>query len=136
MKRLQKGSFTIEATVVIPLLLFAIGIIMVLLFYCHDKNVLQGAVSEAAHIEAGRAGSEDYNELVQEKLFWFANPRIEVTEEDGHIVARGTAANSVISIRAEAKVTETAPETFIRNVRKIKRITGGEDGDILSNGFE
>lgn len=136
MKKIQKGSFTVEAAVVVPLLLFAIGIIMTLLFYCHDKNVLAGVVSEAALIEAGRSEREDYEGLVEDALFWFEGPRIEVTENGGTIVVIATAERGGICIREEAMVTITTPEKFIRNVRKIESIVGGENEDLLSDGFE
>lgn len=136
MKRILKGSFTIEAAVVIPLLLFAIGIIMMLLFYCHDKNVLQGAVSEAATVENGRSGGEDYNSLVRDKLLWLRNPKIKVTKKDGYVVATAEAVGYLLHVQVGERMTITEPETFIRNVRKIKKITGGENENILSDGFE
>ena len=48
MKKRLSGSFTIEASFVVPivLLVFMVGIYFI--FYFHDKNILMGAVYETA----------------------------------------------------------------------------------------
>ena len=35
-----RGGFTIEATVIVPLILFIFGVLLHILFYWHDKNIL------------------------------------------------------------------------------------------------
>ena len=53
MKKKLRGSFTVEATYIIPLILIVIGVAMYLLFYYHDKNVLLGTAHETAAYGAG-----------------------------------------------------------------------------------
>lgn len=119
MRRLQKGSFTIEAAVVIPMLLFVIGGMILLFFYCHDKNVMAGAAGEAVSVEAGRAGSEDFASLTENKLLWFRDAKIEIEERSGYIVATVSASRLMTQISVEEKMKDIETETFIRNVRKI-----------------
>lgn len=120
MTKLKKGSFTVEAAVVIPMLLFTVGIIMLLLFYCHDKNVLEGAVSEAGIVASGRSGKENYDTLVGGKLLWFQNPEIEAEEKDGYVLVTAKARRKLWKIEVQTKVAVTKPETFIRDIRRIQ----------------
>ena len=136
MKKIQRGSFTVEAAVVVPLLLFAIGFIMMLLFYCHDKSVLAGAAGELAMIEAGRSERKAYESLIDDALFWFEGAKIEVTKSGEEILVVATAEQAGLRLREEARVPISKPEKFIRNIRKIERITGGEHEDLLPDGFK
>lgn len=136
MRKLQKGSFTIEASVIIPLLLFTIGLLMMLLFYCHDKSVLTGAAGELAHVKAGRGAPQSSDTGVEKKLLWFRNVTFTVEEEKNEVKVKAEARRWKTRIEIEAAVAVTAPETYIRNIRKIKKLAGGEDENILPDGFE
>lgn len=44
----ERGSYTVEGAVIIPLICVLCGIIIGLGFYCHDRMVLQGVADELA----------------------------------------------------------------------------------------
>ena len=58
MKKKQNGSFTIEASFVVPIILMVFMASVYIIFYFHDKNILSGAVYETAVVGSGRKGYE------------------------------------------------------------------------------
>ena len=50
MKKYIKGSFTIEAAVIVPIILFIFGILLHILFYWHDKIILMSTAHETAAV--------------------------------------------------------------------------------------
>ena len=49
-----KGSFTVEAAVIVPLIVFIFGVLLHILFYWHDKNILISTAHETAVFGSGR----------------------------------------------------------------------------------
>ena len=65
-KRMKKGSMTIEAALLMPLLLLVVMITLYLFFYVHNKVWLTAAAYEAAldgSMETATARREKYGEL-------------------------------------------------------------------------
>lgn len=44
-----RGSFTVEAALLLPMIIFIIYAMILLAFYLHDRNSLEGAVDEILH---------------------------------------------------------------------------------------
>ena len=41
-----KGSYTVEAALVFPIILFVLAALLILAFYVHDRGILQGLAKE------------------------------------------------------------------------------------------
>jgi len=70
-----KGSATIEAAFIVPLILFLCMSIIFTVFYYHDKNVLIAVASETAIMAA--SNDKGYRQLSDEDFIGFFNERIE-----------------------------------------------------------
>lgn len=79
MKKKQNGSFTIEASFVVPIILMVFMASVYIIFYFHDKNILSGAVYETAVVGSGRKGYEKeeleayFRRRIKGKLIIFSN---------------------------------------------------------------
>lgn len=134
MRRRQRGSFTIEASVIVPMILMMFVLIMYVIFYYHDKNILAGAAYETAAVGGGRGAYEEeelaeyFRRRVRGKLILFSNIREEVRAEKETITVRCTAQKKAMKVTVQASAARTAPETFIRNIRKAEKL-GGKLGE-------
>lgn len=128
MKRYQKGSFTIEASLIVPMILMVVVVILHILFYYHDKNILEGAAYETAVVGSGRIEYEEeelcryFRERVRGKLVLFAmlQEEIEVKKEEVFVTCTARRKTMKVTVRASARRTE--PEKFIRKIRKIEKL--------------
>lgn len=132
MKKRYKGSLTIEAAYLIPLILLVFGMVISMLFYYHDKNVLLGTAHETA---AYGAGLEHVDEDMLDSylikrtngrllLFTILEPEIEITDEKVKVTC--TAKKRKMSLKVTCSVNQTDPEDYIRSVRKIIKIGEGK----------
>ena len=53
MKKTVRGSLTVEAAVIVPILLWVFAVIIMLLLYYHDKNVVTVTAHETAVVGCG-----------------------------------------------------------------------------------
>ena len=119
MKKNQNGSFTIEASFVVPIILMVFMASVYIIFYFHDKNILSGAAYETAVV-----GSERKSYKKEELEAYFRRRKkgkliVEVEKEE--ITVTCSAKKRRMKINVSASVKQTEPETYIRNVRKIKK---------------
>lgn len=134
-ERTCKGSFTVEAAVLVSAALFLVyGVIMLLLCF-HDKNILTGAVYETA-VVAGRKqtqeppfGEEEINQLWKErisgKMILFRKAEVKIECQKEYVLISAQASRSGLQISAEAKAAVTDPEKKIRDIRKLKKAAEG-----------
>lgn len=139
-KKRLRGSFTIEAAVIVPLILFIFSMLMYILFYYHDKNVLLGTAHETVAIGSSRqeADEEDletyFSSRIQGKLllFTWVSSDVQIEEEEVTIVC--SARKKTMALEVECEAVKTAPEEYIRNVRNLEKIgegIGEKSEDIL-----
>lgn len=129
-----KGSFTVEAAVIVPLIMVVFGVVLTLLFYYHDKNILASTAYETAVYGAGHPEESEAELAVylqgraEDKLLLFSAIEGVVTreEEQVHIVCR--ARKKKMTLKAESRIALTDPEEYIRNIRKIEKIKNGVGG--------
>lgn len=124
MRKRQKGSFTIEAAMLIPMILFLIATMITILFYWHDRVVLKGLVYETAVIGAERAAVtgelETYaNELLEGELLWFSTATVTVEKEENQVVVKAEASRRRMKAMAQMAMPITAPEKTIRRKEYI-----------------
>lgn len=125
------GTFTIEAAVIVPLILFVFSVLMFILFYYHDKNILLGTAHETAALGSSRQnmGEEELEQYFSSRirgkllLFTWVQSEVQVEEEKVSIVCK--ARKNTMSLKVECKGVKTEPEDYIRGVRKLKKIGEG-----------
>ncbi len=128
MKKTLKGSYTIEAAFIVPIVLSLFVVLVYTLFYYHDKNIVAGAAYETLAIGTGRMEydteklSTFFQERIQGKLLLFKNIEddIEIGKEEIKIQCEGRKKYMRFKVIQKAKITE--PEEFIRNLRKINNL--------------
>lgn len=128
MRRYFKASVTIEAAVIIPLVIFIFGGILTILFYYHDKNIITGAVYEIAvlgssedEIVKEELGTE-LQERVNRKLLLFSTIYVDIQIEETSLKIYCRSSKNGMMLYVQVSMSRTNPETFIRNIRKIERI--------------
>lgn len=126
-----KGSFTVEAAVLVSAVLFLVyGIIMVL-FYYHDKNILAGTAYETAVISGRKQKKEPpfqeeeiqqlWKERISGKMILFREAEVEVECQKEYVWISVQASRRRLRITVEAKAALTEPEKKIRDMRKLKK---------------
>lgn len=125
MKMRYKGSFTVEASVIVPLLLMMFASVIYLTFYYHDKNILTGAAYETAVVGSERMGYEEeeledyFRRRIKGKLLLFAKVYEEVEIKEESVTVSADAKKGYMKIHTQICMNKTHPETFIRNRRKL-----------------
>lgn len=128
MRKCVRGSFTVEATVVVPLVLFVVGALCYLLFYYHDKNVMMSAAHETvvygSYVEnLDEEILKNYmEERVKGKCLLFSNCKIDIVIQKEEINLLVTSAKGPMSLRVQSSSMRTNPGQYIRSVQKMKKI--------------
>ncbi len=135
-----KGSLTVEASVIVPLVLFVFAVSMYILFYLHDKNILAGAAHETVVCATGYQGFSEgdmeayFQNCIRGKLFLFDYVRSDATVEKEMVSIVCKASKKKMRLQLEKKMKKTSPESYIRKIQRAKRLEEGirEQGeDIL-----
>ena len=126
-----KGSFTIEAAIIVPLILFIFGVLLHILFYWHDKNILMSTAHETAAIGSSRSEMAEleleyyFFSRMEGKLLLFDRVEcISHIEEDEVTVAWDGGKGSMVA-KGEYSMEKTTPENYIREIRKLKKLGEG-----------
>lgn len=128
MRKYMRGSFTVEATVVVPLVLFVVGVLCYLLFYYHDKNVLMSAAHETAvygsYVEDVSEGKlkNHIQDCVKGKCLLFSDYTTDVTIQKEKINMTLTSSKGPMSLKVCAAAARTNPARYIRTIQKMKKI--------------
>lgn len=131
MKKCIHGSFTIEAAVIVPLVLVLFGVLMHILFYWHDKSLLFSTAHETAVLGSSR---NEWNEQELEahfearlrgKLLLLEKTECRVLFEDDEVTVSCRGQKNSTFIKGEFCMKVTQPEKYIRNIRKLEKIGEG-----------
>ncbi len=127
-----KGSFTVEASFIVPMILLLIMVCIFAVFYYHDKNVLLGAAYETSVVgstksrEANGADREELQSLayewIQGKCIFLNHPQVTVELSEEELQVGVTASGRKMRMSGEGKASITEPEKYIRDLRKIQGI--------------
>ena len=127
MKRWLRGSFTIEATVIVPIVLFVVGILFYLLFYYHDKNAILSAAHDTVVYgsymeEVEESDLQNYmREQVNGRLLLFPSAQSSVEIRKEEIAMTVTASRGPMSLKIKTATARTYPERYIRSIQKMKK---------------
>lgn len=130
MKWTLKGSFTVEASFIVPMILFLIMACIFAVFYYHDKNVLLGVAYETSVVgssksrEVSGVDAEEIQSLayerIQGKCIILNHPQVTVELSEEELEVGVTASGRKMRMSGEKKAPITDPEKYIRDLRKIQ----------------
>ena len=124
-----KGSLTVEMSVIVPVLLVIFMGIILVVFYYHDKNILNGAAYETAVV--GSSKMREKEGITEEELVEFCEERllgkcifltsadIEVCIVEDEVLVNLSARKNGIKVSVTKKSVFTQPEKKIRDIRRL-----------------
>ena len=123
-----KGSTVIEMSYIIPLFLGLVILIIYVVFYYHDKAVLNGAASETAilGVQAERRADTRYDlekfflERVDGKLIYMTDADVTVNRTEDEIIVKASVQKSFMKLSISQKALIVNPEEKIRRMRWLK----------------
>lgn len=121
-----KGSATVEALYIVPVIFLVFMVAVYLSFFFHDKNVLQGLVYEATLIGSsqyhsdGQIDEEEIREFIEEKskekLLFFPIPQVEIAFSSDEIWVYAMSSKGSMEIDVEKEFPLVSPEMVIRRM--------------------
>lgn len=114
MRKYVKGNFTIEATVLVPLILSVVVTAVTVLFYYHDRTILAGTAYEVATSGGGRTVQseeeleKEYRKRIGKKLLWLTSVTVKVTKTEEEVLVVAKASHKGF----RTSVTYTSPVTY------------------------
>ena len=140
-----KGSYTVEAALVFPVILFVLAALLIMAFYVHDGGILQSFACETAvagsnymtENERKVAAEQVRKQAGQERLMGSRNSQGHVAFGSSEVYARYTAvcpvpgmvmrylSNNQLKIAKSWQVHTVNPSDWIRKQRGIMRIRDG-----------
>ncbi len=132
MKWNLRGSFTVEASFIVSMILLVIMACIFAVFYYHDKNVLLGAAYEASVVgssksrEVNGVDSDEIQSLVYERLqgkcIFLNHSQVEVGLSEEEIKVEVSVSARRMEMSGSEKASITDPEKYIRDLRKIQNV--------------
>lgn len=126
-----RGNFTIEAAVIIPIILLIFGVLVHILFYWHDKNILMSTAHETAALGSGERQTSEleleyyFFDRMEGKLLLFERVECISHIEDDKVTVQWDGSKGNMVTKGEYSVSRTRPEDYIREIRKLKKLGEG-----------
>ena len=130
-----KGSFTIEMSFVMPVILMILISSVLAVFDYHDKNIVNGAAYEAAFVGAGKVTLDEETNpdeiiaLCQERLrgkcILFSGIDVDAQIEEDEVLVTAKARRKMFGIHIEKRAPVTEPEQRIRKIQNAKEVFDG-----------
>lgn len=121
MRKRMQGSFTIEASVIVPLIVVVFAVIMQMLFYYHDKNILIATASECVVIGSDK---DLFLQMIDGKLLLLTDVTVEIERSEDQISLLCRASHGKMALQVERHMIQTEPERYIREILKRKEQIG------------
>lgn len=129
-RRRLEGSFTVEMSVIVPVILFLILECILVFFYYHDKNILAGAAYETAVAGSTKAREENgadkaeleamFQERIRGKCILFSGGQASVRITDEAVTVQVRAQKREMKIDLACKAAVTVPEQKIRAKNRLR----------------
>ena len=123
-KHALNGSFTVEMSLLMPMILFLVMGCVLACFYYHDKNIIAGAAYEKAREKDGIQEAELkalFQERVGKKCILFPGAMAVCSVSKEEIRVSAVAKRRKMSLAVESRASVTEPERYIRDIRRIKK---------------
>ena len=130
-----RGSFTVEMSFIMPIILMLLMSSMLAVFYYHDKNVLNGAAYEVAVVGAGKVtfdeetDSDEIIALCRERLrgkcILFAGVQVDAQIGKDEVIVTAKATRKKFQLNIEQSAPVTRPEKQIRMIQNAKGVFDG-----------
>lgn len=134
-KTLRKGSFTVEASMLLPFIIFIIFAFICLSIYLHDRSVLSSCAGELA----GKGAMEKYRSekeleawlqgqaigMAKGKLLCLRELEASVRVTRQTVTVSYTGSTSLLgglSVREEEQAVRLNPTIRLRRIRELKRL--------------
>lgn len=125
MKKELRGTFTVEAAILIPLFLSVFIVCLQLLFYGHDRVLIGAIAQETIVVGSGREllETEEMEDYFQQQvggrtwLFDHIDAEVEIENHLVQIVCQAKKNGMYVNIKRKACFTE--PEKRVRNMKKL-----------------
>ena len=131
----RQGSFTVEASLLLPLLVLILSVFIILGLYLHDRSVLASCAAELAGKGAARKyETEEHLEnwltgqaagLADERLLLLRLTGVSVEVADSSVTVCYEGSTSLLGgldVREEETAQRLNPVDFIRNSRRLKNL--------------
>ena len=124
MRKKMRGSLTIEAAVIVPIILWIFAILVILLFYYHDKNVVTAVAHEAIAVGCGcnEMSTEElekyFHNRLSNKMLLFPTVSAEAKVEGEYITLFCEAKRKGMHFRVQTRMKKTNPESVVRRLQK------------------
>ncbi len=129
MKKYQlKASFSVEMSVIAPMIIIIMMMSIMTVFYQHDKNILSAAAYETAVVGSikNRNHKEiDPNELqelflerVGRKCIVLRKPSVHISVTDREVSVQGSSGHRRMTANIAQKAVITKPEDYIRKKKR------------------
>lgn len=145
--RFVKASFTIETAVVMSVILIGLHMLLLAIFYYHDKNIIAGAAYETAVVASTKlrekykgnkltgSGIEEVKDESEQLLFerisgkclLFGSFERDVEISDKEVIITVSASRGRLRTDTVKKAAVTTPEKNIRDKRRLKDLLWNED---------
>ncbi len=126
-----KGSFTVEMSLLMPIILFLFMGCVLATFYFHDKNILAGAAYETAVVGSTKMREKDgvteaelerlCRDRIRKKCIFMTGSQVSVDISDEEIQVRVTAHKNRFSVSVLKKAAVTCPEKKIRDADRLEK---------------
>ena len=132
MRKTTRGSVTVEASVIVPIILFIFVVLVNILFYYHDKNIMQSTAYETVALAVGREQMEELDleyyffSRMEGRMLIFNRVECEVKIDKEYVTVTCDGRKDTMVAEVEYRMNNTKPEKYIRNVRKIEKTGEGK----------
>lgn len=126
-----RGSLTIEAALIVPIILLIFGVLLHILFYWHDKNILMSTAHETAAFGSSQRKPSEleleyyFFDRMEGKLLLFDRVECLSHIEDDWVAVKWDGSKGKMVTKGEYSVSRTRPEDYIRDIRKLKKLGEG-----------
>lgn len=132
------AGFTVEMSVIAPMIMIIIYLSVMAIFYEHDKNIMAATAYETAVVGSTKSRLKDgakegelesfLKEQVAERCILFPSAAIDVAVSDHEVIVQGSASNRTMSLSVKQSAVVTKPETYIRKKEGEKDRTKDKTG--------
>ncbi|MCQ2507538.1 MAG: pilus assembly protein [Dorea sp.] len=127
-KHTLKASFTVEMSVIAPVIMMVMMMTILTVFYEHDKNIISAAAYETAVVGSGKCRTNKEidcaqlqslcRERIGKKCILSGSTSIQVSVTNREVSVQGSFGHKRMRISVMQKAVITKPESYIRKKKR------------------